>query len=306
MTYTIITCSSAFSSIWKYTNEPNVDIKWAFKGSHFKILSYIRMMWFQYHLPLQKIWIRRDMAHLGEINIVFDSGANEFLLKWIRQHNPGKRCILYYWNKINDHASLDIEKIRNMGYEIWGFDFDDSQKYQYTYNSQFFCPSWYHDLKDINDPSYDISFVGRDKNQRMQNAERMVETLSRSVPLKGSLYFAAPKWYLSLKNRKYKKILRFKEMLQKELDGKVLLDITDEGQSGYTLRVFDALCNRRKLVTNNVHIVNEDFYDRRNIFVYGMDSLEDFGNFLNTPFDTEKMEQICSRDIAHWLCRFME
>lgn len=161
-------------------------------------------------------------------------------------------------------------------------------------------------MKDINDPSYDISFVGRDKNQRMQNAERMVETLSRSVPLKGSLYFAAPKWYLSLKNRKYKKILRFKEMLQKELDGKVLLDITDEGQSGYTLRVFDALCNRRKLVTNNVHIVNEDFYDRRNIFVYGMDSLEDFGNFLNTPFDTEKMEQICSRDIAHWLCRFME
>jgi hypothetical protein len=95
-------------------------------------------------------------------------------------------------------------------------------------------------------------------------------------------------------------------MLQKELDGKVLLDITDEGQSGYTLRVFDALCNRRKLVTNNVHIVNEDFYDKRNIFVYGMDSLEDFGNFLNTPFDTEKMEQICSRDIAHWLCRFME
>lgn len=199
MTYTIITCSSAFSSIWKYTNEPDVDIKWAFKGSHSKILSYIRMMWFQYHLPLQKIWIRRDMAHLGEINIVFDSGVNEFLLKWIRQHNPGKRCILYYWNKINDHASLDIEKIRNMGYEIWGFDFDDSQKYQYTYNSQFFCPSWYHDLKDINDPSYDISFVGRDKNQRMQNAERMVETLSRSVPLKGSLYFAAPKWYLSLK-----------------------------------------------------------------------------------------------------------
>lgn len=31
MTYTIITCSSAFSSIWKYTNEPDVDIKWAFK-----------------------------------------------------------------------------------------------------------------------------------------------------------------------------------------------------------------------------------------------------------------------------------
>ncbi|MDE7324471.1 MAG: hypothetical protein K2N73_17495 [Lachnospiraceae bacterium] len=305
MKYTIITCSSAFSSIWKYTKEPDIDIKWAFRGSGSKILSFIRVMWFQYNLPLKKIWINRNMVNLGSINIVFDSGANEFLLRWIKEHNPGKRCILYYWNVISDHTPLDNEKIRNMGYEIWGFDFDDSRKHGYTYNSQFFCPSWYSDLKNTNSSLYDISFVGRDKNRRMQNAEKMVATLSGSVPLKSNLYFAAPKWYLAFKNKKYKKILRFKEMLQQELNGKILLDITDEGQSGYTLRVFDALCNGRKLVTNNAHIVNEDFYDKRNIFVYGMDNLKDFEIFMNTPFYTEKTEQVYSRDIAHWLTRFL-
>lgn len=89
MKYTIITCSSAFSSIWKYTKEPDIDIKWAFKGSNSKILSYIRMMWFKYNLPMKKIWIHSDMKKLGSVNIVFDSGTNEFILKWIRGSQSG-------------------------------------------------------------------------------------------------------------------------------------------------------------------------------------------------------------------------
>ncbi len=304
MKYTIITCSSAFSSIWKYTKEPDIDIKWAFKGSNSKILSFIRMTWFKHNLPMKKIWIHQDMNNLGSVNIVFDSGANEFLLKWIRDRNPDKRCILYYWNIMNDNSNLRIEKIRQMGYELWGFDFEDAKKYNYTYNSQFFCPSWYSDLDKSQPPSYDISFVGRDKHKRLQTAEKMVADLSSKGFLTSNLYFAAPKWYLALKNRKYKKILKFKEMLNQEISGKVLLDITDNGQSGYTLRVFDALCNGRKLVTNNTHIVHEDFYNKQNIFVYGIDSLEDFKVFLNTPFSFEKAKELNNRDVAHWLARF--
>lgn len=305
MKYTIITCSSAFSSIWKYTKEPDIDIKWAFKGSNSKILSYIRMMWFKYNLPMKKIWIHSDMKKLGSVNIVFDSGTNEFILKWIRDHNLDKRCILYYWNTINDNSNLKIEEVQHMGFEVWGFDLKDAKKYNYTYNSQFFCPSWYSDLEYTSSPSYDISFVGRDKHKRLQTAEQIVTVLSGKVLLTSNLYFAAPKWYLALRNRKYKKILKFKEMLNQEMSGKVLLDITDNGQSGYTLRVFDALCNGRKLVTNNTHIVYEDFYDKQNIFVYGTDSLEDFEVFLNTPFSFEKMKEINNHDIAHWLARFI-
>ena len=47
------------------------------------------MMWFKYNLPMKKIWIHSEMSNLKNINIIFDSGANEFLLRWIKEHNPG-------------------------------------------------------------------------------------------------------------------------------------------------------------------------------------------------------------------------
>ncbi len=305
MKFTIITCSSSFSSIWKYTEEPDIDIKWAFKGSNSKILSFIRMMWFKYNLPMKKIWIHSEMSNLKNINIIFDSGANEFLLRWIKEHNPGKRCILYYWNTINDTTALKNKKIQKMGYEIWSFDFKDAKKYGYAFNPQFFCPSWYRELKNFDTPLYDISFVGRDKHKRMLTAEKIVARLSNIRPLTSNLYFTAPKWYFALKNRKYKKMLKFKEMLKQEMLGRILLDITDNDQSGFTLRVFDALCNGRKLITNNINIINETYYDKNNIYIYGWDSLEDFRVFINTPFNFQKLEEIYHRDIAHWLKNFI-
>lgn len=307
MKFTIITCSSSFSSIWKYTKEPNIDIKWAFNGSNSKILSFIRMMWFKYNLPMKKIWIHSDMSNLNGINIIFDSGTNEFLLHWIKEHNPRQRCILYYWNTINNVTALKNKKIQKMGYEIWSFDFNDAKKYGYRFNPQFFCPSWYSDLKSIDTPLYDISFVGRDKHKRMLTAEQIVENLSNAntIPLTSNLYFTAPKWYFATKSNKYKKILKFKEMLNQEMQGRILLDITDDNQAGFTLRVFDALCNGRKLITNNINIINESYYDKNNIFIYGFDPLKDFRTFLNTPFSYAKIKEIYNRDITHWLNNFI-
>ena len=94
-------------------------------------------------------------------------------------------------------------------------------------------------------------------------------------------------------------------MLKQEMLGRILLDITDNDQSGFTLRVFDALCNGRKLITNNINIINETYYDKNNIYIYGWDSLEDFRVFINTPFNFQKLEEIYHRDIAHWLKNFI-
>ena len=44
----------------------NFLIKWAFKGSNSKILSFIRMMWFKYNLPMKKIWIHSEMTNLDK------------------------------------------------------------------------------------------------------------------------------------------------------------------------------------------------------------------------------------------------
>lgn len=280
--YTIISCSCVFDSIWKYTNGKNVTITWAFKGSNSIILSFIRIMWFKLNLPMKKIWIRKSLRNLDGICVIFDSCTNSFFLKWFKENNPKACHIFYFWNSVA-HTAWNPQDIQHLGYQVWTFDPKDAVLYQLHYNPQFYCSSWYINLKNTTASSYDISFVGLDSHGRMQNIEKIVEEIGRDIHLTSNLYFVAPRWYLFFKNPKYKKILNFRKMLEEEMKGKAILDIIPSSQSGYSLRVFDALCNGKKLITNNLNILNEDFYDKNNIFIIGHDSIDSLPVFLNIP-----------------------
>lgn len=303
--YTIIDCSCSFDSIWQYTNESNIDIKWAFRGSNSKIISFVRMMWYKWNLPMKSLWINKSLSNLKGTSIIFDVCATIPFLKWFQKNNPDTRCIFYFWNSIA-HTKLDIEEIRNAGFEIWGFDKKDSEAYHYQYNPQFFCPSWYDSIRNVNPAPYDISFVGRDCNGKMQNVEQIIDILNSNKPITSNIYFVAPKWYLFFKNKKYKKMLSFKEVLQEEMKATALLDIVKNGQNGYSLRVFDALCNEKKLITNNLNIIEEEFYDSNNVFVYGHDSLDKLSSFLSSPFEHGKADKVKSLSIEHWLMNFSQ
>ena len=106
-------------------------------------------------------------------------------------------------------------------------------------------------------------------------------------------------------NRNYKRILNFEDMIRKEMRARILLDVANSERCGYTLRVYDVLCNGRKLITNNINIIDEDFYDKRNSFVYGLDSPEDFETFVNTDFSREKEDKLENSNMSNWLARFL-
>ncbi len=304
MKYTIISCSVPAGTILSHTKETEVDIKWAFKGSKSKIFTYIRMMWFKYNFPMKKIWLNNALSDLGDVMIVFDSCVNEYILAWLKKMYSDKRFIFYYWNSIN-HTSFPVEKVRELGYEVWGFDPADASKYQYRLNPQFFCHNWYNSLDPADVPEVDIGFVGRDKNGRMQLVQKVLSELNKIDNCTSSIYITAPKWYLYFFNRNYKRILNFEDMIRKEMRARILLDVANSERCGYTLRVYDALCNGRKLITNNINIIDEDFYDKRNSFVYGLDSPEDFETFVNTDFSREKEDKLENSNMSNWLARFL-
>lgn len=304
--YTIISCSCVFDSIWKYTSGENVSVTWAFRGSNSIILSFIRIMWFKLNLPMKEIWIKTSLRNLDGICIIFDSCANNFFLEWFKKNNPRARCIFYFWNSIA-HKRLNHNYIHSLGYEIWSFDPKDAATYHLHYNPQFFCSSWYRNLKNTDTSIYDISFVGRDSHGRMQKIEQIITDITVNTNLTSNLYFTAPKWYLAFSNLKYRRILNFPEMLEEEMKGKAILDIVPNSQNGYSLRIFDALCNGKKLITNNLNILNEDFYDKNNIFIYGYDSINELPTFINTPPQkNQHLNAVYNRELKYWLMRFSE
>jgi hypothetical protein len=47
----------------------------------------------------------------------------------------------------------------------------------------------------------------------------------------------------------------------------VVIDIVQRGQSGLTMRAIEALAAGKKIITNNKNIINEPFYNNKNIMI---------------------------------------
>ena len=62
-------------------------------------------------------------------------------------------------------------------------------------------------------------------------------------------------------------------------NSRCVLDSAQEGQMGLTIRVLEALGAKKKLITTNEDIVNYDFYNEENIYVYDGKTFD-----FNSPF----------------------
>src|SRR5690606_39098696 len=69
----------------------------------------------------------------------------------------------------------------------------------------------------------------------------------------------------------------FSEIFKYSENSKIVIDIAHANQKGLSMRPFEALGLKRKLITNNTDIKNYDFYNPNNIFI-----IENFDN-LDIP-----------------------
>ena len=67
--------------------------------------------------------------------------------------------------------------------------------------------------------------------------------------------------------------LPYPTVLQQMQSSKCILDMTQAGQSGITLRYYEAVVYNKKLLTNNVNIVNLPFYNPQYMKIY--ETIED-------------------------------
>ena len=297
----LLTGDTYFESIYSCTKSSEVEFIFAFKGSKSRILSALRILWQRYKLPFKKLWYRKLKFEDYEKVIVFDAFMDAEYLSWLREYSEMKiPLFFYYWNVWNPKkiAPKDVEKL---GYDVWSYDKGDCEKYGMSYNPQFYADSWYKDVRVAYD--VDVSFVGRDKGTRTKEVEIIKETLKQQG-VEMELYITAPKWYKRFKSNKYKKYLNFKRAIMQECKGRAVLDVSPTVCNGYTLRVYDALVNKRKLITNNKDLLWSDFYSSNNIFILGRDDISNIREFLNSKMDLNKLGVIKEFKIEKWAERF--
>ncbi|MFH4210110.1 lipopolysaccharide biosynthesis protein, partial [Acinetobacter baumannii] len=63
------------------------------------------------------------------------------------------------------------------------------------------------------------------------------------------------------------------EIIKLYAKSNVILDISHPGQSGLTMRTFEAIGAGKKLITTNLNIKEYPFYNSDNIFIISRDKL---------------------------------
>ena len=87
---------------------------------------------------------------------------------------------------------------------------------------------------------------------------------------------------------------------------RAILDITQHGQNGFSMRVMESIFLGKKLISTNTALLDADFYDPNNILVVDSEKMDisAIQQFMSTDFHPYPKEVQNYYSIDSWINRF--
>lgn len=288
--------SSQFDFLFR---EKGIDAYCIFKEISF-FIKPIRKIFRILKLPLTLFYDQwKKQIKIVDTVVAFD-GVPSDILEYIKSKNPSIRIISWYWNPVSAKCVEDPKTISDSLCEKWSFDEFDCKKYGMKFNTTFY----FNNIKlPVYNIKYDVFFLGLEKNR-----SSILHDLQNQIKTAGLIpYFyvvdndALEKGYKGL----YPAI-SYNQNLLYIAQSRAILDVLQENQSGMSLRPMEALFLKKKLITTQKGIISCDFYHPDNIFIWGVDDLNNLRQFLHKPLYNVPKEIIDRYDVCNWLLRFNE
>ncbi|MEO8235677.1 MAG: hypothetical protein ABI549_09710 [Flavobacterium sp.] len=194
--------------------------------------------------------------------------------------------------------------------EIYSFDKDDVKKYGFkeTTNYNYLEKQPITDKVLIkNQALYIASFDNRlEKVILLKRAFQKINISFRFIIVgKKTTLFKLKKIFskdiLGLELRR--KRINQNDLKQLYSETQVVLDIVRENQTGLSFRVFEAMAFQKKLITNNVNIVDYNFYNPNNILVIRDDNYDFDFNFFETQYKPIPEEIYYQYTLDNWVTK---
>jgi hypothetical protein len=289
----------------------NKEMPFDYHGTKSKF-KFLRRLYFFIFSPSVR-YLRSELKNIKnfKFDILFTINAHcicPFLFRKLKKANPRFYSILYLWDSFEMYNWKNELRLFN---KVYSFDPEDSKNFNLTYKPNF-CISpdkiFSNAYTSTNEPIYDLFFVGKFSPVRLRILDKL-EVLSetQAVRLFIKLY---PGYKIFLHNRTIYNFFRrfnfrniwfqnytinyeavegilkrkyllsdpisYPETQSKLSNSNVILDLPYEFQKGHSHSVIYALANGRKLITTNINITNENFYNPDQIHIL---------NFNNPEFD---------------------
>jgi len=263
--------------VWDAIKKYGFEIYTPYKDKNI-VLRLMREVWYRAGLPNRKIWYNGAIKNINaDTIVVYDPLITSDLLIWLKERYPKARIVLSYENRAD--TTINPSSIDNT-IEKWSYDEDDCEKYDMGFVTPNFFDVYGFDSREYK-KEYDILYLGRDKGRLQQLLD--YENIFKKLNLKTYFHICADRSYMRYKNKKYKKVLSYREYLELVKKSNAILNIAREGQTSITQRELEAVFFNVKCITTNKGILNFELYDPSRYFVLGEENGMDINTFLDLP-----------------------
>lgn len=229
-----------------------------------------------------------DLAIIPEYQLTPDA------FNYILRKPIASKQIILFRNKVNKTNYYILENRNHAGLEICTYNLKDAHKYKMLYQPQCwnkdFCSGTHERVVT------DLYFVGTAKD-RYQDIISIKNEAERQHLVTDFTIVSNHGEPMTTRNP-----IPYTMCLQRMKQSRAILDIVGADNEGLTYRPLEALFLQKKLITNYLGIQHYDFYapNRKNIFLIGVDHLNNLAEFIQTPFVKTEFS-MDKYDIVAWM-----
>lgn len=231
-----------------------------------------------------------------------------------RSQHPNAKMVVFFWDSFNNNKNS--AHVYVLFDRAFCFDKEDSEQYGIQ-----FKPLFYYDLySQIKQPKhyrYKTLFIGTLHSDRYRVVHE-IESQLVGMGHESFSWFYLPSRLLFYKMRLEDKTIKsvdkniikytsltLPQMVELYEQSEIIIDVQHPKQTGLTMRTFEALGARRKLITTNKDIVTYDFYNPRNILVVNRDNIVIPKSFVEEPFEDLPEELYKKYSLTRWLTEIL-
>lgn len=296
-----------------------VDVSYAYGKNNRLLKKIAKRIWHFIKMPGFDLFFGFRHLNIKNYNaiILYECTYPFDVVKYLLNKTEKTKIIYWYWNPIaKQRNTITYNAKSDLGYllslrekypdrlYLFSFDRDDCKKYNLCYNNQVAPQLCIHTEKYK--LKQDVFFCGQDKNRY-----KLLKELAKKLDDCNITY----KFILRInKKHDYKNDkdiisiideIPYKNLIINIAESGCILDLVQENQGGITWRPLEALFYEKKLITSFKEIVNYDFYCRENIFILGVDDINELQEFIQTPYERIDKDIIQKYTTDGWLENFL-
>lgn len=219
-------------------------------------------------LPFKNIWFssyfKNSFCNNLPFCFIFNARWMQYpcykeYVSYLRKLYNNAKFVCFYQDLVDTHIGAEPVTISNLFHLILSYDKGDAEKYNLIYHPTVF--SNYRIDNDESIPESDVYFIGQAKDRF-----ELIKDIFYSLTEKGILcdfYLSGvtAQKQINEKGLNYIDKMSYIQNLKHVFRTKCILEIIQGNARGSTIRAWESIMYDKKLLTNNISVVNDFYYD---------------------------------------------